>query len=121
MNQRELLIQRKKVWRSYHVPGKGNYTTRPINAIFLSPANTWEHEEAKCSVCYGLLKRKSKFITEAVSNKTGERADIVCLDNGERIEIETTPRRAKRFEGRDITVIKTFINKKKKNKGGGKT
>lgn len=107
-------MQRKKVWHSFHVPGKGNYTTRPINAIFLSPANNWEHEGEKCMQCYRLLGEKKKFITEAVCNRTGERADIVVLDTGERIEIETNPRRARRFDNKNITVIKTFISKKNK-------
>lgn len=112
MNQKELLIQRKKVWRSYHVPGMGNYTTRPVNAIFLSPKNTWEHEMWKAKVCHEILKKGMKFVTEAVCNKTGDRADIIVLDTGDRIEVETTKRRAKRFESKEspfpITVIATW-------------
>jgi cellulose biosynthesis protein BcsQ len=86
----------------------GNYTTRPKNAIFLSPSNSEEHEMEKCRQCYEILKKGMKFITEAVDNHTKERADIVVLDTGERIEIETDKNRAKRFEGTDITVIKMW-------------
>lgn len=117
MSQKELLIKRKNVWHSFHVPGKGNYTTRPINGIFLSPANSWEHEQAKCRECYHLLESKMKFITEAVDNKTGERADIVVLDTGRRIEIETDERRSRRFDNRpDIDVVELFDKTSKKIK-----
>ncbi len=112
MNQRDLTIQRKMVWRKYHVPGMGNYTTRPINAIFLSPANSLEHEMEKCRQCYEQLKARTKFITESVCNKTGLRRDIVVLDTGEIIEVETCPKRASRFKDDpmtdDITVVKLW-------------
>ena len=108
MNNKDKIATQTKVWHSYHVPGMGNYTTRPKNAIFLSPANSLEHEMAKCRMCYKLLKDGLKFVTEAVDNKTQERADIVVLDSGERIEIETDPKRAERFKGTDITVIKLW-------------
>lgn len=108
MNQKDTILMQTKTWHSYHVPGMGNYTTRPKNAIFLSPANSEEHEMEKCRICYNLLKEGKKYITEAVDNHTKERADIVILDSGERIEIEMEKDRAKRFEGRDITVIKMW-------------
>lgn len=98
MINKELLLKRKETWHKYHVPGKGNYTTRPINAIFLSPANSLKHEMEKCRVCYALLSEKKKFITEASENRTGLRRDIVCLDNGEILEIETSEKRAERFK-----------------------
>lgn len=108
MNKNELALRRRKVYRSYHIPGQSHLHPRKINAVFLSPANSWLHEQAKCKVCYDLLKEHKKFITEAVNNRTGERADVIVLDTGERVEIECDPRRAKRFEGKDITVIKLW-------------
>lgn len=105
-------MKRRETWHKYHVPGKGNYTTRPFNGIFLSPKNSWKHEKEKCHQCHVLLKRKMKFITEAVENITGLRRDLVVLDTGEIIEIETDEKRAERFKSDPmsdkITVIKLW-------------
>jgi hypothetical protein len=107
MNQKDRIVQQMKTWNSYHTPGCTKFTKRPINAIFLNPACSIEHEMMKCRMCYRLLVDGVKFITEACDNQTNERADIVT-ESGERIEIETTPERAERFKNRDITVIKTW-------------
>lgn len=85
-----------------------NYEKRPINTIFINPSCSVAHEVRKVIECYKLQKEKKEFITEAISMKTNERFDIVVLDTGERIEIETDPKRAKRFDGQDITVIKLW-------------
>lgn len=108
MDKKTLIMKQRETLMKYHTPGCNEYNRRPIDAIFLSPANSIEHEMAKCRMCYKLLKDGLKFVTEAVDNKTQERADIVVLDSGERIEIETDPKRAERFKGTDITVIKLW-------------
>jgi len=93
-NQIELSMQRKKTWRMYHIPGTGNLNTLKINAIFISAANSLEHEMEKFKVCYSLKKEGKDFITEAELNKnsrvdTGIRRDVVCLDDGSVWEFET--------------------------------
>lgn len=111
MNDRELMQQRKKIWCSYHIPGCSNLHRLKIDAVFISAANSWEHEAAKTYVCWCLKKKGMKFITEAVSNKTNDRHDIVCLDDGYIYEVETDKKRAKRFEGlQGIIVVKLFEN-----------
>jgi len=96
---------KQSVMRSFHTPGCSNYVKRAKNAIFITPMNSIEHEIAKLNLCYSLKKLGYDFITEAVENKTGLRRDVVCLDTGEIFEVETTPERAKRFEGTGVTVI----------------
>ena len=98
-------MKRNEVWKSYHTPGMPNYAKRKRNAIFISTANTLKHEIGKLACCYRLRKEKKEFITEAVDNKTGLRRDIVCLDDGEIYEIETTQKRAARHDKSEVNVI----------------
>ena len=69
MNQRELLIKRRKVWYSFHIPGTTNLHRIKKNAVFLSAANSWEHEQRKCWICYKLKADGKEFITEAERNR----------------------------------------------------
>jgi hypothetical protein len=88
MNMKRVMNQTERlVYNSYHLPGCSNLHKRKVNAIFISPANSIEHELAKTRICYLLLKNKQKFITEAVENKTNLRRDVVSL-SGEIYEIE---------------------------------
>lgn len=105
MNQRELNIRRKQNWYKYKTPGCSNLHRRKINAIFLNPTNSKKHELGKCEVCYDLQAKGHKFITEAATCKGDRRVDVVDIDNGEQIEIETDPKRAARFANMDVTVI----------------
>lgn len=106
-------MQRRKVYNSYHIPGCGNLNRLKKNAVFLSAANSFEHEMAKCEQCYILKKRGKEFITEAERNrKHGEarvKVDIVVLDTGEEIEIETDKNRAKGLIAENkATVVKLW-------------
>lgn len=118
ISQKKIKSQRSKVWHLYHVPGKGNYTTRPKNAIFINPHNSIEHEIEKVRQGMTLREKNMQFITEAVENKTGLRRDMVVLDTHEIIEIETDPKRAKRFNSdpmaKKIKVIKLWAQTNKK-------
>ena len=113
MNKKELALKRRKVWYSYHIPGMGNLDRLKMNVVFLSAANSWEHEMKKCEICYNLLKEGKKFLTEAELNKKVDgkkvRRDVVCLDDGGDVgyvyEIETTPERAVRFLGQDVEIV----------------
>ena len=78
--------------------------------MFIHKPNSLQHELAKMEVCYWLKKLGCSFITEATSNSSGQRHDIVCLDTGQIFECEISPQRAKRFEGTDIIVIKLWEN-----------
>jgi len=111
MNKKEIQAKRNDTQRAYHVPGMANFTKRKPNAVFISPGNSIEHEIGKLKVCYHLRKGKKDFITEAVENSTGLRRDVVCLDDGQVYEIETTKKRAERH-GPEIKVIKLWEEKK---------
>lgn len=114
MNQRQLLMKRKEIYGSYHIPSCNHYMKRPKNAVYISVANSIEHEIAKLKVCYDLRKERKEFITEACRNQKDEngkirRVDVVVLDLGEEIEIEVSPRRARRFlNDKRVTVIKLW-------------
>lgn len=110
MDKREL----KKIenYKKFHIQGMPNYARPKINVIYFSIANTKAHELKKLEVAYDLRKQGYDIITEAVENETGLRRDVVCLHTGEIYEIETDPRRAKRFEGTKVNVIKLFKEKK---------
>ena len=111
MNEKEKNTHRRKVWHKYRIPGQGPLMRRKINAVFLNPTNSLEHEMAKCIQCYFIQKQKKKFITEAEIHIEGKiyRRDIVVLDYpSEIIEIETDPKRAERFKSdpqRDNIII----------------
>lgn len=101
MNKKEKIMKEKKNWYKYHIPGQNALTARvKKNAIFISAANSHEHEEAKFDKCYELACKGHNFITEAeVSiNGTKYRRDVVDITDGWIYEIETDPKRAKRFE-----------------------
>ena len=120
MNQKQLLIQRRKKWFEYHIPGMTNLHRIKKNAVFISAANSLGHEMKKLELCYGLRKLGREFITEAERNrKAGEarvKVDIVDLDTGKEWEIETTKSRAKGLiedeKVRDVEVIRLWEGKK---------
>lgn len=103
MNQKDLALKRNDTQRKYRTPNCP-LKPRPRNAIFISPANSLKHEMKKLQICYELAKSNVQFITEAEEISTGKRRDIVNLDTGEVIEVETNSKRAKRHD-KDITVI----------------
>ena|GEM_PF-2962000 len=105
MNQKELIKNKEQIRGSYHVTGCANYVKRAKNAVYLSAANSIEHELAKAEVCWLLLKAGKDFITECCDNKTGLRRDVVCLDNGAIIEVETDEKRAQRFSNVASVVV----------------
>lgn len=96
----------------YHIKGNTNIMRQKIDAIFISSANSLEHEQAKLRVCWLLKKAGHHFITEAERNRKKDEArvivDIVDLNTGEEYEIESDKQRAKEFEGTPVNVIKIF-------------
>lgn len=56
------------------------------NVVKISKANSLEHELAKFLVCWELLNLDKDFVTEA-RLITGHRADILCIQDAEIIEI----------------------------------
>lgn len=77
----------------YHTQGCPNFVKRAKNAIFISASNSLPHETKKLEICYELRKLGINFITEAVRNVKEDgkerRVDIVNINTGEEIEIET--------------------------------
>jgi hypothetical protein len=126
MNKKDRIRIRNENYKQYHIPGCPNYVKRPRNAIYISPGNSLKHELKKLEICYELQKNGSEYITEAVRNKKDHegkyrRVDIVELDTGYEYEIETDPRRAKRFEGEHGVIVikcwgdKNVVEKKERN------
>ena len=104
-------------WYKYHIPGCSTMMRMKINKINLSMANSKIHEMAKCSYAYDLMKKGYLIVTEAERNKKDSngkirRPDLVNLTTGMEIEFETTPQRAKRFEGeKGVLVVKLWKTK----------
>ena len=111
MNKKQKLARITENWKKYCVPGMPPFTKRKKNAVFVSPANSKEHEIAKLLVCLELRRRKHDFVTEALKKSSGARVDVVDLVTGYEYEIETTKRRAKRFEGTEVIVVKLWEDK----------
>lgn len=117
VSKRDKAIKRMITYKQYHIPSCANYMKRPKNAIYISTANSIEHERAKVDLCYELKEQDKYYITEAVRNEKDEkgkerRVDVVCLDDGTEYEIETDPKRARRFEGQDNVVVIKLWKKK---------
>ena len=113
MNKKEKSIKINSVQRRYHIPGQSHLYPRKRNAVFLSSANSWEHEKVKSHVCWLLLRRKLKYVTEAVRNVDGVRVDVVVLDTGDEIEIVCKNRDKKtleRYEKEKVIIIFTDQN-----------
>lgn len=91
-------------WRKYQA--SDSLQKRPKNAVFFSSTNTIEHEIVKSFACILIQKNGLEFVTEVINKETGERADIIILDTGKRIEIETDSKRAKRFDKTDVCVVR---------------
>ncbi len=91
-NRRILTKKEMETYNKFHIPGCSNFMKRKVNAIHISPSNSWEHELAKCKECYIMQKAGQKYITECCRNKKDKegiirRVDIVCLSTGHEIEI----------------------------------
>lgn len=108
MNQADLMRTRKTIWYK-HNPDANKLHRCKVDGFNFNVSNSIEHETAKFHVCFYLRKSGRKFISEAYSNLTGDRHDVVCLDDGYIYEVETDPKRAKRFDGRPgIVVVKLW-------------
>lgn len=79
MSQMEILNKIKENYNSYHVPSMANIHRIKRNAVFINRKNDILHEIAKLRICYNL----QYFLTEAESNKTGKRHDVVDLITGQ--------------------------------------
>jgi len=101
--------------KKYHCPGGQNYIKRAKNAVFISSANTLQHEMAKLETGWLLKKEGMDFITECVSNKDNRRVDLVILDTGDEVEFETTKARAARFKDMEVILVKLWEKKPVKN------
>lgn len=106
MNKLMLAKKRRDTWYKYHAPGGTPLTGRvKRNAVFISTANSIEHEMLKVKVCYLLRKDGKQFLTEAIENSTNLRRDVICLDDNMAFEIELNSRRAERHKGQENVVV----------------
>jgi hypothetical protein len=76
---KKLSKEENKLYRKYHYPHCGNLSSVKVGAIFLSKANTVEHERKKFEICWDLLEQGNKFITEAERKATDEERDVFKL------------------------------------------
>ena len=82
MNKKDLMYKRNQCARLFE------HTSRiHRNCIRFNPHNSWEHEQMKAAICYGLLKEGKEFITEAKLLYNRGIVDIVVLDDFQVIEI----------------------------------
>lgn len=108
----KLTKQEKELWNKYKTPGCSNLHRRKINAIFISPNNSKEHEMAKCSICYDLQADGKKYITEAAETaKTNLRRDIINLTDQEIIEIDNSASKRGRRHEKEINVFWYNLNR----------
>lgn len=85
MNQKQIQEKRNNIRRLFkHTSGIH------VGCIRLNVGNTLDHERKKFEICFELKKQNKEFLTEAVFEKSGKRADIVVLDDGLCIEIAKT-------------------------------
>ena len=107
MNYKEREQRINENINKYHTPGYTKDNKRKLNAVFISPGNSLEHEKLKLEVCYQFRKEGIPYITEAIPNLIPDRRiDIVNLVTNDWIEIEMDPKRAERFKGTKVIVIK---------------
>ena len=94
-----------KEWKKYRKPSTA-FNKCKVNELVIFPNNSYEHEKAKFDLYWKLRQEGHNVLTECELIETKERCDLVDLTGGgERYEIETDKKRAKRFEGRPINVI----------------
>jgi len=77
MNKIELAKRRNDIARLFQ-----HSSTIKRNCIRINTGSTYDHELEKFKICWELQKEGMHFLTEAVFERTGDRADIVCLDEG---------------------------------------
>ena len=99
--------QRNNVARGYHCPGCADLPAKRNVYNFGSGGD--DHERAIFELCLKAKHNGHHFITQAQDRLSGEIADFIDLDTGERFEVETDPKRAARFAGRiEIQVVKLW-------------
>lgn len=119
----------------YHTPGCSHYIKRAKNGIFISNANSFEHELSKCVgalqvrkygdvffndkmkslirelagvMSTGCVDNPTDFITECcVNQKKGRRVDLVSLKNNVRYEFESDHKICKKDD--DACVVTIYI------------
>ena len=96
-----------------------NNNTRPLEhtskihrgCIRINTGNTYAHELKKFEECWRLSEEGKEYITEAVVEDTKRRYDILVLDTGEIIEIETDPKIiSEKRKGKDVTYLRPSEN-----------
>lgn len=77
-----------------------------VNSVRFNIGNSLEHEIAKFLLCWEMKQFGYHFITEAVYRGINRRVDIINLDTGEIIEIETGARAIrKKCKGNGVAYV----------------
>ena len=98
MNKRDLMMKRNDVARLFEMSSR-----RHRNCIRINTNNSFQHEFSKFVICWKLAKQGKEFLTEAILEGRKNIADIVCLDDGEVIEVLHTET-PDRFEAKLETI-----------------
>jgi len=64
--------QEIQLYRKYHIPSCGNLNTVKLNAVFINPHNSQEHEQLKFNLAWAAKKNKENYLTEAARRATDE-------------------------------------------------
>ena len=69
-------------WKSYHIPNMPAYMRRPKNCVYMSSANSVEHEISKALASYMLLRWGDVKFSESVIKAVNELSSAVKLAMG---------------------------------------
>ena len=106
MNKRDLQRERNNNPRQLEHSSKIHR-----NCIRINTGNTYAHELKKFEECWRLATEGKEYITEAVVEGTKRRYDILVLDTGEIIEIETDPKIiSEKRKGENVTYLRPSKN-----------
>lgn len=73
-------------WHKYHVPGQSHHTTRPRNAVFVSAANSIEHETFKFLGAIMVQRFGDVLINETIKEKVAELIFQIRFRGGEELK-----------------------------------
>lgn len=114
MNVKEKIVRRFNIASRYR--SRESATQPPKrNVIYLSTANSLEHEMKKLEVAFGHITQRHEIITEAIRKSDGKIIDVVILDTGEEIEVVHKNRDTKtlnRYIKEGITVVLVDVDDK---------
>lgn len=103
--------EESQVWKRYRTPGCSSSQLVKPNVVFFNTHNTTRHEMAKAEMAWKLRQMGHSILTEAECDYGGRRVDLVDLTEDQEYEFETDEKRAERFKGTNVYVVKLWLQK----------